>query len=48
MQVEEKQRIKHFEKVMNDEQARIWKTDTKNYYDQEKDHGDKVILLLTF
>jgi len=45
MQVEEKKRIQQYDRIVNDEQARIWKTDTKNYYEQEKDNTAKVNLV---
>ena len=45
MQIEEKKRISDFEKTLNSEQARIWKTDTKRFYEQEKEIQDKVKLI---
>jgi hypothetical protein len=42
MQIEEKKRMNEFEKTLNSEQARIWKTDTKRFYDQEKEIQEKV------
>jgi hypothetical protein len=46
MQVEEKKRFSEFEKTMNSEQARVWKTDTEQYHQQEKEIYDKVISIL--
>jgi hypothetical protein len=42
MQIEEKKRMSEFEKTLNSEQARIWKTDTQRFYDQEKEIQEKV------
>lgn len=44
MQVEEKKRMNDFEKSLDTEQARIWRTDTHNFRDQEKDITEKVLL----
>jgi hypothetical protein len=46
LQVEEKRKIKEFEKSMNDEQGRIWKTDSKAYFEQERISEGKVIYFL--
>jgi hypothetical protein len=45
LQVDEKRRMNDFEKAMNNEQARIWKKDTQNYYQQEKEINEKVIFI---
>ncbi len=42
MQVEDKKRMNDFERTLNSEQARIWKTDTHRFYEQEKEIHDKV------
>ncbi len=42
MQVEEKKRMQNFEKNLDNEQARIWKIDSENFNDQEKDTNQKV------
>lgn len=42
MQVEEKRKMQDFEKTLNSEQARIWKTDTQKFYEQEKEINDMV------
>jgi hypothetical protein len=42
MQVEEKKRLGEFEKTMNSEQARVWKIDTDQYKQQEKEINEKV------
>lgn len=42
MQVEEKKRMQNFEKNLDNEQARIWKIDSQNFNDQEKDINQKV------
>lgn len=44
MQVEEKKRMNEFEKTLNSEQARIWNTDTKRFYEQEKEIQEKVVI----
>ena len=46
MQVEEKKRLAEFEKTMNSEQARVWKIDTDQYKQQEKEINEKVRILL--
>jgi hypothetical protein len=46
MQVQEKSTRNEYDKLMNNEQARIWKKDTENYYQQEKEVNDKVMLKL--
>lgn len=51
MQVEEKKKMMDFEKTLNAEQARIWKVDTQNFAEQEKDINSKVglqIILIFF
>jgi hypothetical protein len=45
-QVDEKMGRNEFDKLMNSEQARIWKKDTTNYYQQEKEINEKVYLML--
>jgi hypothetical protein len=47
MQVEEKKTRNDFDKLMNSEQARVWKKDTDNYYQQEREINDKVYCNLT-
>lgn len=42
MQVEEKKRLNEFEKVLDQEQARIWKIDSEKFHEQEKEIGEKV------
>ena len=42
MQVEEKKKMMDFEKTLNSEQARIWKTDTQKFFDQEREINDMV------
>jgi hypothetical protein len=42
MQVDEKRKMQAFEKTLDAEQARIWKTDTQRFYEQEKEINDKV------
>jgi hypothetical protein len=42
IQCEEKKKMNEFEKAMNDQQARIWKKDTENFYCQEKEINEKV------
>lgn len=42
MQVEEKRKMQEFEKVLNNEQARIWKVDTNYFVEQEKEIMNKV------
>jgi len=37
MQVEEKKKLQQYERVINDEQARIWQTDARNFLEQEKE-----------
>jgi hypothetical protein len=37
MQVEEKKKNLKYERIVDDEQARIWKQDTKNFITQEKE-----------
>ncbi len=37
LQVEEKKKNERYERVINDEQARIWKQDVIDYRNQEKD-----------
>jgi len=44
MQVEEKQKLKQYDKIVNDEQRRIWLQDAKNYKEQEKETNNKVII----
>ncbi len=46
MQVEEKRRMNAFEKNLDNEQARIWKIDTNNFHEQEKDINQKVNFIL--
>jgi hypothetical protein len=46
MQVEEKKRLGEFEKTMNAEQARVWKIDTEQYYQQEREIGEKVYSII--
>lgn len=48
MQVEEKRRANLFEKNLDNEQARIWKIDTENFFQQEKDINDKVSTKIFF
>jgi hypothetical protein len=49
LQVDEKRKLNEFDRAMNNEQARIWKKDTENYYQQEKEINEKVRLdFLTF
>ena len=43
MQVDEKKRFNEYEKKMDTEQARVWKTDTLQYHQQEKDIHEKVL-----
>jgi len=45
MQVEEKKRNEEFEKNVNCHQASIWKTDTANFINQERQIYDKVSLI---
>jgi hypothetical protein len=47
IQVEEKKRLAEFEKTMNSEQARVWKTDTEQYHQQEREISEKVIYINT-
>jgi len=42
MQVEEKRKNQRYERIVNNEQARIWKQDTHDFIDQEKDIQNKV------
>jgi hypothetical protein len=46
MQIEEKKRKNDFERTVNSEQARIWKTDTQRFQEQEKEIQEKVVYLL--
>ncbi len=46
MQVEEKKRINEFDKTLDQEQARIWKIDTDKFYEQEKEIGEKVYIII--
>jgi hypothetical protein len=48
MQVDEKKKMTDFEKTLNSEQARIWRTDTQRFYDQEREIGDKVNLSIFY
>jgi len=42
MQVEEKRKINNFEKSLNSEQAKIWKTDVQNFGSQEQEIYTKI------
>lgn len=42
MQVEEKQKMQQFEKLLDNEQARIWNTDCKKYCQDEKIINEKI------
>ena len=42
MQVEEKQKMQQFEKLLDNEQARIWNTDCKKYFQDEKIINEKI------
>jgi len=42
MQVDEKRKINEFEKSLNSEQAKIWKTDVKKFAEQEQEIGGKI------
>ena len=42
MQVEEKRKMQEFERTLDSEQARIWNTDTRRFYDQEREINSKV------
>jgi hypothetical protein len=42
MQVNEKKKMMDFEKSLDFEQARIWKTDTNRFYEHEKDINSQV------
>lgn len=42
MQIEEKRKILEFEKTLNMEQARIWRTDTNKFQNLEKEINEKV------
>ena len=37
MQVEEKKKNQKYERIVNEEQARIWKQDAFNFVDQERE-----------
>jgi hypothetical protein len=45
IQVDEKRKMNEFEKAMDNDQARIWKKDTENYYQQEKEINEKVYII---
>ena len=42
MQVEEKKKMQQFEKLLDQEQARIWNTDCKKYFEDEKVINEKI------
>jgi len=42
MQVEEKRKINEFEKSLNTEQAKIWKTDVQKFAEQEQEINGKI------
>ena len=42
MQIEEKKKEDDFLKSLDNEQARIWKIDTKKYWDDEKSIENKI------
>jgi len=42
MQMEEKRKINEFEKSLNAEQARIWKTDVEKFVEQEHEINGKI------
>ena len=44
MQIEEKRKMNDFERTLDSEQARIWKTDTNRFYEQEKNINAMVNL----
>jgi len=45
MQVEEKQRIKEYNKIVDSEQGRIWRKDAGLFKQQEEDTNSIVIFL---
>ncbi len=47
MQIEEKKQNQKYERIVNDEQARIWQRDTNDFIEQEKDIRYKVYNLLS-
>ena len=42
MQVDEKRKMGDFEKLLNSDQARIWKIDTNRFTEQEREIYEKV------
>jgi len=44
MQVEEKQKLKQYDKIVNDEQRRIWRKDATLLKEQEKETNNIVII----
>ena len=42
MQVDEKRKVKEFERSLNSEQAMIWKTDVQKFISQEQEINSKV------
>ena len=46
MQVDEKRKMGDFEKLLNSDQARIWKIDTNRFTEQEREIYEKVKFLI--
>jgi hypothetical protein len=46
MQVDEKRKMGDFEKLLNSDQARIWKIDTNRFTEQEREIYEKVKILI--
>lgn len=46
MQVEEKKKNQKYERIVNDEQARIFRQDAVNFVEQERELQTKVIIIL--
>lgn len=46
MQVDEKRKMNNFERSLDSEQAKIWRTDVQKFFDQEKDINNKVIKVI--